>query len=196
VEAVAKQAGALLLAFEGSICLWQGEELGQTDTPLGFEELTDPQGIAFWPEPVGRDNTRTPMVWDASAQGGFTTGTPWLPIKAEQAARHVEGQLGAQGSVLEQYRAMLAFRKASALRTGRTRFLDLGEPLLAFQRGEGAGAILCLFNLSPVARTVTVSGVGEMTGPSVAALLTGDRLRLGPNAVAFLTVTGAAEVTD
>lgn len=194
VEVLAKQAGALLLAFEGSVCLWQGEELGQTDTPLGFEELTDPQGIAFWPEPVGRDNTRTPMVWDASAQGGFTTGTPWLPVKPEQAARHVEGQLGAQGSVLEQYRSMLAFRKASALRDGKTRFVEVGEPLLAFQRGEGAGAILCLFNLSPVARSVTVSGVGGVTGPSLAALLTGDRLRLGPNAAAFLTVTGVVQV--
>ncbi|AZL61181.1 alpha-glucosidase [Tabrizicola piscis] len=199
-DALAKQAGALLLAFEGSVCLWQGEELGQTDTPLALEELTDPQGIAFWPEPVGRDNTRTPMVWDGSAHGGFTTGTPWLPVKAEQAARHVEGQLGAQGSVLEAYRAMLAFRKASALRDGRTRFLDLGEPLLGFQRGDGAGAILCLFNLSPVTRTVTVQGVGEVTGPSVSALLTEDRLTLGPNGVAFLTVTdsapGAVTVAD
>ena len=35
VDDVAKQAGALLLSFEGSICLWQGEELGQTDTDAG-----------------------------------------------------------------------------------------------------------------------------------------------------------------
>jgi hypothetical protein len=47
-----------------------------------------------------------------------------------------------------------------------------------------------------VARSVTVSGVGEVTGPSVAAVLTGDRLRLGPNAAAFLTVTGVAEIAD
>jgi len=195
-EAVAKQAGSLLLAFEGSICLWQGEELGQTDTALAFEELTDPQGIAFWPEPVGRDNTRTPMVWDGSAQGGFTSGKPWLPVKPEQAARHVDAQLGAQGSVLEHYRAMLGFRKASALRNGTTRFFDLGEPLLAFQRGEGAGAVLCLFNLSPVARAVSVAGVGAVIGPSVAALLTDDRLTLGPNGVAFLSVVGEVGVHD
>ena len=68
---MARQAGALLLSFQGSICLWEGEEIGQTDTELVFEELTDPQGINFWPEPVGRDNTRTPMVWDASPNGGF-----------------------------------------------------------------------------------------------------------------------------
>jgi alpha-glucosidase len=195
-EALAKQAGALLLAFEGSICLWQGEELGQTDTPLTLEELTDPQGIAFWPEPVGRDNTRTPMVWDASPNGGFTTGTPWLPVKAEQAARHVEGQLGAQGSVLEQYRAMLAFRKESALRDGKTRFLTAGEPILAFQRGEGEWAILCVFNLSPVTRVVTVEGVSPPVGPGQHASLAEGRLTLGPNGVAFLPVTGTVSLQD
>ncbi len=194
-EALAKQTGSLLLALEGSICLWQGEELGQTDTELAFDELIDPQGIAFWPAPVGRDNTRTPMVWDGSDKGGFTTGTPWLPIKPPQAARNVEAQLGAQGSVLEHYRGMLRFRKTSALRSGRTRFFDLGEPLLAFQRGEGEGAVLCLFNLSPVARAVMVTGVGAVTGPSVAAHLSGDRLTLGPNAAAFLAVTGVVTVT-
>ncbi len=196
-DAVAKQAAALLLAFEGSVCLWQGEELGQTDTVLDFEDLTDPQGIAFWPEPVGRDNTRTPMVWDASPNGGFTTGTPWLPVKPEQAARHVEGQARAQGSVLEHYRAMLTFRRAEvALREGRTRFLDLAEPVLGFVRGDGEGALLCLFNLSPVARSVTVSGVGPLAGPSQHALISGDRLTLGPNAAAFLPVTGTVAVGD
>ncbi|NBO21387.1 MAG: alpha-glucosidase, partial [Rhodobacteraceae bacterium] len=49
-DAVAKQAASMLLSFQGSVCLYQGEELGQTDTELAFEELTDPQGIAFWPE--------------------------------------------------------------------------------------------------------------------------------------------------
>ncbi len=196
-DAVARQAGSLLLAFEGSICLWQGEELGQTDTPLDLEELTDPQGIAFWPAPVGRDNTRTPMVWDASPHGGFSTFRPWLPVKPEQAARHVAGQDRAQGSVLEHYRTMLAFRRATpALRAGRTRFLDLAEPLLAFQRGEGAGAVLCLFNLSPVARAVTVSGAGAPLGPSLNAVQDGERLTLGPNAAAFLPVTGPVTVAD
>ena len=195
-DAVAKQAGSLLLSFEGSICLWEGEELGQTDTPLDLEELTDPQGINFWPEPIGRDNTRTPMVWDGSPSAGFTTGKPWLPVKPEQAARNVAGQEGAQGSVLEHYRAAIAFRKGSAaLCAGKTRFLDLAEPVLGFVRGEGEGALLCLFNLSPVAVSVTVAGVGAPVGPSLHAVSDGDRLRLGPNAAAFLPVTGTVAVS-
>jgi alpha-glucosidase len=195
LEALARQAGSLLLSFEGSICLWQGEELGQTDTVLEFEDLTDPQGIAFWPEPLGRDNTRTPMVWDATANGGFSTAKPWLPVKPEQAARHVAGQAGVAGSVLEHYRAMLAYRRGSeALRSGHTRFLDLHEPVLGFVRGAGNDALLCLFNLSPVALSVTLTGASELVGPSLNAVIDGDRLTLGPNAAAFLPVNGAVSV--
>ena len=195
LDALAKQAGGLLLSFEGSICLWQGEELGQTDTELAFDELTDPQGIAFWPAPVGRDGTRTPMVWDGSANGGFTTGKPWLPVKPPQLARNVAGQVGQQGSVLEHYRQMLAYRRASAaLRAGRTRFLDTAEPVLAFQRGEGAGALLCVFNLSPGAIALTVEGAAPPEGPSLAARLEGNALHLGPNAAAFLPITGTVRL--
>ena len=185
-EAIAKQAAALLLSLQGSVCLWQGEELGQTDTVLTLDELTDPQGINFWPEPIGRDNTRTPMVWDASPNAGFSTVKPWLPVKPEQAARHVAGQVGVAGSVLEYYRAMLGFRRTSdALRLGQTRFLDLPEPVLGFVRGEGAGAVLCLFNLSPTPQVVTVPGAGQPFGPSLEIGLAGDQVQLGPNAVGF-----------
>ncbi|MEI6097813.1 MAG: alpha-amylase family glycosyl hydrolase [Alphaproteobacteria bacterium] len=186
VQALAKQAGTLLLSFQGSICLWQGEELGQTDTELALEELTDPQGINFWPEPIGRDNTRTPMVWDASVNGGFSRGNgkPWLPIKAPQLARNVAAQLGQTGSVLETYRAMIAYRRATpALMTGATRFHDLPEPLLAFTRGD---SLLCVFNLSPDPKNVTLAGPASLSGPSLAATLTGQTLTLGPNAAAFL----------
>lgn len=191
-EPLAKQAASLLLALEGSICLWQGEELGQTDTELALEDLTDPQGIAFWPEPVGRDNTRTPMVWDASPNGGFTSGTPWLPVKPEQAARHVAGQDGQAGSVLEHYRAMLAFRRAEpSLRLGRTRFLGLPEPLLGFARGKGKDGLLCLFNLSAVEQVLEVHGTAELTGPSTGSSLGRDRLLLAPHAAVFLRTDGA-----
>jgi alpha-glucosidase len=153
---------------------------------LAFEELTDPQGIAFWPAPVGRDNTRTPMVWDDSAAGGFTSGTPWLPVKAEQLARNVAAQAGNGDTVLESYRAMIAFRKAStALRQGKCRFLDLPDPVLGFQRGEGKGAVLCVFNLSPQPVTLHLPDAGVAIGPVQAAKLSGGKLVLGGNGFGF-----------
>lgn len=191
-DAVAKQAGALLLGFEGSICLWQGEELGQTDTALAFEDLTDPQGIAFWPEPVGRDGTRTPMVWDGSLQAGFTTGTPWLPIKHVQLERNVAGQEGVAGSVLETYRDLIAHRQSTpALRFGRARFLDLPEPLLGFAREHEGMSVLCLFNMGADTVALEMQGARlELRGPCEQAALDSGKLTLGPNGWAFLVPAG------
>jgi alpha-glucosidase len=181
-DALAKQSAALLLSLQGSICLWQGEELGQTDTELDFQDLTDPQGIAFWPEPVGRDNTRTPMVWDATPNGGFSTAKPWLPVKAPQLARNVAAQSGNPASVLEFYRHMLAFRHSTtALITGTTRFHDLPEPILAFTRAD---SLTCIFNLSPTPISLTTTP-STLTGPTNATL-TGATLALPANGFAWL----------
>ncbi|MEL7150720.1 MAG: alpha-glucosidase [Pseudomonadota bacterium] len=152
-EALAKLSAAMLLSFEGSICMYQGEELGQVDTELAFEELTDPEGINFWPEVKGRDGCRTPMVWDATApNGGFSKANrTWLPVKPPQAARAVSTQADAS-SVLNFYKEMLALRKATPeLQEGRIAFLDLPDPVLGYTRGD---AVVCVFNLSDQSVTV------------------------------------------
>jgi alpha-glucosidase len=183
---LARLAAALLLSFQGSICLYQGEELGQTETDIEFHELTDPPGITFWPDYKGRDGCRTPMVWDDAPHGSFTTGTPWLPVKAAQLARNAASQQGQPGSVLETYRALIAFRRASpALRHGRTEFLPTEEPVLTSRRNEGAEALLCAFNLSAQPQAVAV-GAAQFTGPRQAATLSGGTLMLGPSGFAFL----------
>jgi alpha-glucosidase len=192
-EALAKLSGALLLSLEGSICVYQGEELGQTEADLEYHELTDPQGIRFWPENKGRDGARTPMVWDAAEPNcGFSTGRPWLPVKAAQAEHHVAGQLGREDSVLEFYRRMLKLRRETEeLRTGRTAFLDVEAPLLAFTRG---GAVLCVFNLSPERHEVRLTGAGAV------ALCQGiehrgGALTLHPNGFAIMEAEGEVAVT-
>ena len=193
-EALAKLAGALLLSLQGSICIYQGEELGQIETELDYHELDDPQGKRFWPENKGRDGCRTPMVWDAAApHAGFTTGTPWLPVKPPQAARAVAGQLGRADSVLEFYRRMLRLRRArAAMRGGATVFFDVKEPVLAFARGND---LLCIFNLSKKKRTVAVAGAGPVALAEAAVLKDG-RLALGPNGFAIIEAEGGLRVTD
>ncbi|WP_128253228.1 alpha-glucosidase family protein [Falsirhodobacter deserti] len=189
IEDVAKQSAALLLSLEGSICLYQGEELGQTDTELEYHELTDPKGLRFWPDEKGRDGCRTPMVWDESRHGGFTTGTPWLPVKPPQAARHVAAQEARRDSVLHAYRDILAFRRAQkVLRRGQTRFLDLPEPILAFIRWLGKEEMLCIFNLGHEAVTLQIEGVEGSVGPDHHAELDVTELRLGPNGYAWMHV--------
>lgn len=190
---VARLAAGMLLSFEGSIYLYQGEEVGQTETDIEYHELTDPPGFRFWPDYKGRDGCRTPMVWDETPQGGFTTGRAWLPVKAPQRARNVAAQDGVPGSVLQHYRAALAFRSGSlALRHGRTAFCDLPEPILAFVRRAEGDEVLCVFNLSPLKIEVQVRGVTGLVGPSQAAVLDGGALTLGSNGFAWMTGTDLA----
>lgn len=147
----ARLLAALLLSLRGSICMYQGEELGLPEADIALEDMRDPYGITFFPEFKGRDGCRTPMPWRADAhQAGFTTAEKaWLPIPAEHAARAVDRQRGAPESVLEAWRQLLHWRKAhAALRTGDLVVLDTEAPVLAIERRHGAERIVAVFNLS------------------------------------------------
>jgi alpha-glucosidase len=181
-EAVARLSIAILASLPGSICLYQGEELGQTDTELTYEELTDPPGLRFWPENKGRDGCRTPMVWEAGApHAGFSPVTPWLPVKPAQAARAVDRQEGREGTVLSAYRRPIAFRQARPeLRRGAARFLDLPEPVLGIVRGEEGAEVTVLFNLGREEATVEMPGDLTEVGPGHGVVRKDARVTLAP----------------
>ncbi|HEU0306487.1 MAG TPA: alpha-glucosidase family protein [Lysobacter sp.] len=145
----AAQLVAMVCSLRGSVCLYQGEELGLPEADVPFEALQDPYGKTFWPNFKGRDGCRTPMPWNASAQSGFSDGKPWLPIPAEHVERNVALQDADPQSVLNATRAFLRWRKAHpALREGAIRFLDTPEPVLAFVRECDQERLLVAFNLS------------------------------------------------
>lgn len=151
---------ALLLTLRGSVCLYQGEELGLPEAELPFEALRDPFGISFWPEFRGRDGARTPMPWAAGAEhGGFTAGTPWLPVPPAHRTLAVDRQEAEPDSTLRFTRALLATRRASpALVRGDLVPLDLPAPLVGYDRvAEGAPGVRCVFNLSGEAAPVPAS---------------------------------------
>ncbi len=164
---VAKQSIALLASFPGTLNVYQGEELGQTETDIEFDELMDTANIDFWPEYKGRDGCRTPMVWDSSEPyAGFSDAKPWLPIKAKQAARAMSVQANDADSVLNTYRRALRFRKDQvALRFGTTEFLDLPEPILGINRGYDGSGVTALFNLSDTPVILELSAPAKALGP-------------------------------
>jgi len=194
---LAKQAIALLTSFEGTIGIFQGEELGQLETDLEYSELTDPVGLRNWPENKGRDGCRTPMTWEAQApHAGFSDGTPWLPVKDAQAANNVSAQETDDTSILNHYRRMIAWRKTQdPLLSGRTTFLDLPEPVLAFRRDTDAAQLTCLFNLSPGDVTLQTTGIPTLTGPTQNATLLENRLMLGANGYACLAAPNGVGLT-
>jgi alpha-glucosidase len=150
-DQLAKLAGSLLLSLKGSVCIYQGEELGLTEAELQFEDLTDPYGINFWPEFKGRDGCRTPMVWESHApHGGFSTADKaWLPVTDPHIAASANNQAGDPDSTLEHYRAFLGFRKSRpSLIVGDNTFMELDDNAIAFIRRADNEATLCVFNLS------------------------------------------------
>ncbi len=147
--ALAKMLVALVCSLRGSVCLYQGEELGLPEADVPFEALQDPYGVTFWPNFKGRDGCRTPMPWTSDPLAGFTMGTPWLPVPADHLALNVEAQDTDPGSVLNATRAFLAWRREQpALVSGSIRFLDTSEPVLAFVRECETQRVLAVFNLS------------------------------------------------
>ncbi len=193
-EAIARMTCVMLMCFPGTIGIYQGEELGQTDTELVYEELTDPPALRFWPSVKGRDGCRTPMVWEKDAKNaGFSEGKPWLPVKPPQAQKAVDQQLGPD-SILSWYKDVIAFRKATpALGGTDTRFLNLAEPILAFQRqGEGQD-VTCAFNLSKTEVRLTVDKATQILGPHHATLVQ-DTLTLPGNGFAILDGTRALTI--
>jgi alpha-glucosidase len=140
---------AILCSLRGTICLYQGEELGLTEAELAFEDLRDPYGINFFPAFKGRDGCRTPMPWSGGERtAGFTTGKPWLPVPIGHHALAVDRQETDQASVLNRTRTFLRWRRTQpALLTGDMRIIADEAPILALIRKVGEQCLLCVFNL-------------------------------------------------
>jgi alpha-glucosidase len=158
-DEAAKTYAALLMCLRGSICLYQGEELGLAEADIAFEDLQDPYGIQFWPEFKGRDGCRTPMVWDTdNSNGGFSTGKPWLPVTASHLGMSVAAQSADPTSMLAHYCAALALRRANTtLRNGSMTQPTANGDLAMFER-QGAATILCTFNLGETTTTFDLPG--------------------------------------
>ena len=144
---IASTLTALSCSLRGSVCIYQGEELGLTEAELPFEQLRDPYGIAFWPDFKGRDGCRTPMPWNDTVNGGFSEGEPWLPVPDDHHRLNVEHQLDDDSSSLQRVRRFLHWRRRHpALIGGEIRMLLVDEPVLAFERRLGDAAICAWFN--------------------------------------------------
>jgi len=177
---------AMVCSLRGSVCVYQGEELGLTEADVPYESLRDPYGIAFWPQFKGRDGCRTPMPWsDADAQAGFSHGMPWLPVPEEHRARAVAQQQADPHSVLNGFRAFMRWRQTQpALRWGEIEFIETTEPVLGFIRRLGEQALLVMFNLGADAIELTLPplSANELTAIGghglQAGSIDGNRLRL------------------
>jgi alpha-glucosidase len=93
-----REAAELLLTLPGTAFVYQGEEIGMADGPGATPPI----------DRAGRDGARHPMQWDAA--GGFTSGTPWLPM-VDPEERNVVDQRDDPDSLLNLYRELIADRR-------------------------------------------------------------------------------------
>lgn len=138
---------ALILSLRGSVCLYQGEELGLPEAEVPFERIQDPYGIPLWPVFKGRDGCRTPMVWENAPQGGFSTIEPWLPVDPRHLPISVAEQEANPDALLHKMRRLIQWRQQQPeLVHGELEQIDVANTnLIAFIRSyEGARLVVVL----------------------------------------------------
>ena len=116
--------------MQGTPYVYQGEELGMTNFHFTeVEQCDDIEEKNIYKDLVinapiytheqmmeiisrkGRDNARTPMQWDDSANGGFTTGTPWLAVNPNYTFINAASQVNDPESIFSYYKQLIRLRK-------------------------------------------------------------------------------------
>jgi alpha-glucosidase len=144
-------AAVMLLTLRGTPFIYYGEEIGMTDVPIPSARVRDIDG---------RDPERTPMLWDASRNAGFTTGDPWLPM-GDFARNNVAAQRDDPASLFSLYRRMSWLRKSSpALRRGTCRTVPAPRGVFAYAREAEGERVLVALNFTKSEQVVSL-GAGR-----------------------------------
>ncbi len=167
----------VLHLHRGTPYVYQGEELGMANAPFAdIDDFRDIESLNHYrealaagadPEQVltalrarSRDNARTPMQWDATQHGGFTTGTPWIAVNPDHRTVNAKAQLGDLDSVFHYYRRLIDLRHTEpALTHGDFRMLlPDDEQIYAFTRHDAANGteLLVIANFSGESAQLTV----------------------------------------
>lgn len=166
-DAIAKLMAGMYLTLRGTPILYYGEEIGmENNDPTRKEDVKDPIGKIGWPQEKGRDGERTPMQWDDSKNGGFSTTTPWLAVPESYRTHNVAKELADPHSILQFYKHVLALRHTdSALREGEYVALNEGDPsVLSYLRRFKNEAVLVVLNMSGAEQKINFDLTSEGFG--------------------------------
>ena len=175
-EISAKMLATCVHMMQGTPYVYQGEELGMTNCPFNtlenfrdlesinaFHELTE-QGKMTEEEMMaaigykGRDNARTPMQWDDSANAGFSgaDATPWIMVNPNYTKINAKDQVSREDSVFKYYQKLIKLRHESDLIVYGTYdlILDDDKDIYAYIRTLGDEKLIVYCNFSENTREV------------------------------------------
>ena len=167
----AKMLATLLHGMQGTPYIYQGEELGMTNVVFPtIDDYRDIETLHMYRDRMAagydeadvmrsihaksRDNARTPMQWDTSANAGFTTGTPWMQVNPNYATINAADEAADGSSVFHYYQTLIRLRKQYPIFSeGDFTLLFADHPaLFAYQRrlGDQVMTVLCNFYEEPL----------------------------------------------
>jgi oligo-1,6-glucosidase len=196
----AKLLGTMLHTLPGTPYLYQGDEIGMTNSTFSSIEqfrdvnakfsysemrkkgMTDAEAIA-WLNRYSRDHSRTPMQWDDGLNAGFTEGDPWIGVNPNYKRINVSSALKNPDSIFYHYKKLIALRKKNPVMVyGQYRDLTAaGAPVYAYTRSLEGSEWLVLLNMSDESAVSPVSPGGEILSNNYALLeRSGDAAVLAP----------------
>lgn len=178
------KAFAILLHFmKGTPYIYQGEEIGMTNTPISdISEANDIETINMYHERIekgyskeeiiesinvkGRDNGRRPVQWSSEEHGGFTTGEPWQAVNSNYTEINVEDALKDENSIFYTYQQLVRLRKENPIivKGSYTLLLPDHESVFAYEREYEGEKWTVVVNLSEEKETLEL---GEGTVSSI-----------------------------
>ena len=164
----AKMLATCLHMLQGTPYIYQGEELGMTNYPFqslsecrdieainAYHEFVDekkqftPDEMMRYIRKASRDNARTPMQWDASANAGFTTGTPWIAVNPNYTTINAQAALADPSSIFYHYQKLIALRHTLPVVTdGDYTLLETPDALYCYTRDDCKQALLVCCNFT------------------------------------------------
>ncbi|MBV0911579.1 alpha-glucosidase [Anianabacter salinae] len=182
----AKALALVLHLMKGTPFVYQGEEIGMTNTRFDrIEDFRDIEVLNHYAEALaagtaaqdfiagananGRDGGRTPVLWDDAPGAGFTTGTPWIGINANYKDINVAVDHADPNGVFAFYRQLIALRRGDGLIVhGRfAPFLDDHPQLWAYTREQAGEQLSVIANISGTEASSPVPPGLQVTGQPV-----------------------------
>lgn len=173
----ARTAAVLQLTLPGMPVIYYGDELGMSNGDAGDINKNHPSSdLARYP-------ARTPMQWDASANAGFSSAKPWLPVNPNYSIINVAHESADASSMLNLYKKLISLRKISpALNSGSYRPLNLTNPeIFGYERESGGEKLVILLNFSNESQQLEEKFSGQLVLSSSDRTKLNKDLTLAPN---------------